>query len=115
MAGINLLVFLKEGPNLGLAYFQKLLKPLQDDEITNHHGKFILIEDFGYILKGSYFYQKRDLPRIKNICDAFYTLEAQWIEWDFGDEPQSAWDQKFFEYFNSVPDDVWLYMIHCRV
>ena len=80
MAGLNLLVFLKEGPNLSLSYFQNLLKPLQDDEITNHHGKFTFIDDFGYILKRRYFYQKRDLPPIKNICDAFYTLDSQWVE-----------------------------------
>ena len=112
MAGLNLLVFLKEGPNLSLSYFQNLLKPLQDDEITNHHGKFTFIDDFGYILKRRYFYQKRDLPPIKNICDAFYTLDSQWVEnntlYNLSAQKNKSeydWDQIFFEYFNSVPDD----------
>lgn len=116
MAGLHLLVYLKEGgPDLSLDYFKELLEPLREDELTNHPGMFTWIIDFAFSWEGKYCLQKKELPNLYTICPAFYTLESKWIERDYKNESVPDWEQKLVEYFNSVPDDTWLYLLYCKV
>ena len=109
MAGMTLLVFLKDGgPDLSLDYFKELLEPLREDELTNHPGMFIRINDFGFGWKSRYYIQKKDLilnNYVYTNYSAYYTLESQWIENAFTNDSK----KELFEYFNSVPDETWLY------
>lgn len=110
-----LLVFLKEGgPDLTLDHFKELLEPFREDELTNHPGMFDWVEDFAFGWKAKYCIQKKDLI-LNNYkytnYDAYYTLESEWIENTFTNDSE----KKLFEYFNSVPDDTWLYELILKV
>lgn len=115
MAGMLLLVFLKKGgPDLTLDYFKDLLEPLREDELTNHPGMFTRIDDFGFGWKAKYCIQKKDLllnDYKYTEYGAYYTLESAWIENAFTNESK----KEIFDYFNSVPDDTWLYELHLKV
>lgn len=116
MAGSNLLVFLKDSsPDLNIDYFEDLLEPFRQDESLNRLGHFIWITDFASIWNGRYCFQKKELLNLFDIFPAFYNLDSQWIEWDYKSEAFSDWEQKLLKYFNSVPDDTWLYSLYLHI
>ena len=110
MAGFNLLVFLKYGPEFELSYFQNLLKRYQENQKGGALGKFVRFTDFIDLWKSFHSIKKRNIINWRTPCYAFYTLDGQWIENDLNVD----WDRIVLDYFNSVEASTWLYLLHCK-
>ena len=111
------ILFFTEKSNLEFLQTQELLSRFVYDprsETGNPAGPSFGIRDYFKWYGEHYVIQKRDIDPLefrKHLCQGYITLDFEWVDDDDFKDNFEKYNESILEYFNSVPDDTWIYGI----